>query len=58
MVFILIFFLKPIYFIWLCWVLIAACKIFSCRIHTLICSILFPDQGSQSPALGTQSLSH
>ena len=42
-------------FIWLCWVLRAACRIFSCGIRDLV-----PQPGIQPgpPALGAQSLSH
>ena len=56
-------------FIWLCWVLAAACKIFSCSIQTpgygiqaLICCMwgLFPWPGIEpgTPELGGWSLSH
>ena len=46
---------------WLHWILVAACRIFSCSIWTLSCGVwdLVPWQGSNlGPCMGTQSLSH
>ena len=56
-------FLKNTYsFIWLCWTLVAACRIFSCGMQTLSCGMwdLVPWSGSEPgpPALGAQSLSN
>ena len=54
---------KKVYlFIWLHQVLVAACRIFSCGMQALSCSMwnLVPRPGikAQSPALSIQSLSH
>ena len=49
-------------FIWLHWLLVAACGIFSCSMWTLRCGLwdLVPQPGIKlrTPALGTWSLSH
>ena len=50
-----IFFFKNYLFIWLRWVLVAACGIFSCGMQD---GIPKPGISSRSPALGTWSLSH
>ena len=42
-------------FIWLCWVLVAACRLFSCNIWDLV---PWPRIEPGPPALGAQSLSH
>ena len=42
-------------FIWMCWVLVAACRIFSCSMWDLV---LWPGINPGPPALGAQSLSH
>ena len=42
-------------FIWTCWVLVAACRIFSCSMWDLV---LCPGINPGPPALGAQSLSH
>ena len=60
-VFQLVFFFNCL-FIWLDWVLVAVCRIFSCSIHTLSCSmwdlVSWPRIEPGPPALGDHSLSH
>ena len=47
---------------WLCQVLVATCRIFSCGLWTPICSmwdlVLWPGMEPGPPALGARSLSH
>ena len=49
-------------YIWLCWVLVAACRIFSCGLWTPVCSmwdlVPWPEMEPGPPALGVWSLSH
>ena len=51
----ILFFFFNYLFIWLRWVLVAACGIFSCGMQDLVPK---PGISPRSPALGTRSLSH
>ena len=55
-------FVKKLLSIWLQWVLVVACRFFSCSMQTLSWGmqglVYWPGIESRSPALGVQSLSH
>ena len=55
-------FFKKQLFIWLCWVLVAACGTFSCNTRTLSCGmqelVPWPGIEPRAPAPGSGSLSH
>ena len=55
-------FVKKLLSIWLHWVLVVACRFFSCSMQTLSWGmqglVYWPGIESRSPALGVQSLSH
>ena len=56
--FFFLFFLNKYLFIWLHWVLIAACRIFSCRMRDMWDLVPWSGIEPGSPTLGVQSLGH